>query len=132
MHVFQTRILVTHGITHLHEADLVVVIKDGAVSEIGTFTELVNSKGAFSEFLSAHLQEVDKEELDGMMLELMDSTFGIKLSRFLVELLFLPVPFCTKSKRFALCQSIYALCVLLYVNQSLCQTVLLDTASVPF
>ncbi|KAF6207513.1 hypothetical protein GE061_015959, partial [Apolygus lucorum] len=60
----KTRVFITHGITHLHEVDLIITLKDGSISEMGTYRELLDKKGAFAEFLSQHLQEVDKEELD--------------------------------------------------------------------
>ncbi|CAH1406919.1 unnamed protein product [Nezara viridula] len=60
----KTRLLVTHSITFLPETDLIVVLKDGSISEVGTFRELLNRKGAFSEFLVSHLKEIDKEELE--------------------------------------------------------------------
>ena len=45
------RILVTHSITYLQEVDKIVVLKDGEISELGTFEELMERKGAFSEVL---------------------------------------------------------------------------------
>ena len=57
--------MVTHGITFLPEVDMIVVLKDGAISEVGTYRELLDKKGAFSEFLISHLQEIDNEELEG-------------------------------------------------------------------
>ncbi|XP_073979857.1 multidrug-Resistance like Protein 1 isoform X7 [Rhodnius prolixus] len=62
----KTRILVTHSITYLPEVDLIVVLKDGEISEMGTYKELLDKKGAFSEFLTTHLQEVDNAELDDL------------------------------------------------------------------
>lgn len=53
-HVFkceQTRILVTHGISHLPEVDYIIVMKDGCVSEVGSHQELLNNNGTFAEFL---------------------------------------------------------------------------------
>ena len=62
----QTRVLVTHGITFLPEVDFIVVLKDGTVSETGTYKELLEKKGAFAEFLVQHLQEVSADgEADG-------------------------------------------------------------------
>lgn len=58
---FQTRILVTHRLSLLAECDFIYVLKDGAVSESGTYKELMESKGAFAEFLVEHLEE--KEDL---------------------------------------------------------------------
>ena len=59
----QTRILVTHGIGFLSKVDKIVVLKDGHVSEAGSFTQLMDHNGAFAEFLRNYLtQEI---ELDG-------------------------------------------------------------------
>ncbi|XP_065205458.1 multidrug resistance-associated protein 1-like [Planococcus citri] len=62
----KTRVLVTHSVTHLSKVDFIVVIKDGTISESGTFQELLDSKGDFSEFLITYLEEnleSDVEEL---------------------------------------------------------------------
>lgn len=53
----KTRILVTHGITYLPEVDNIIVLKDGEISESGTYKELLDKKGAFADFLVQHLQE---------------------------------------------------------------------------
>lgn len=64
--VLQTRVLVTHGITFLPQVDFIVVLKDGTVSETGTYKELLEKKGAFAEFLVQHLQEKQEDgETDG-------------------------------------------------------------------
>ncbi|XP_037921935.1 multidrug resistance-associated protein 1 isoform X7 [Hermetia illucens] len=60
----KTCILVTHGITYLPRVDNIFVMKDGQVSESGTYQELLNKKGSFAEFLIQHLQEVNPEEED--------------------------------------------------------------------
>ncbi|KAG8222673.1 hypothetical protein J437_LFUL002555 [Ladona fulva] len=58
----KTRILVTHGITYLPEVDQIIVLKDGEITESGTYKELLEKKGAFAEFLLHHLQEVEQDE----------------------------------------------------------------------
>ncbi|KAG7197437.1 hypothetical protein KM043_013293 [Ampulex compressa] len=60
----KTRILVTHGITYLPEVDNIVVLKDGEITESGTYKQLLEKKGAFSEFLVQHLQEVGNLHTD--------------------------------------------------------------------
>ncbi|XP_011305034.1 multidrug resistance-associated protein 1 isoform X4 [Fopius arisanus] len=63
----KTRVLVTHGITYLPEVDNIVVLKDGEITESGTYKQLLEKKGAFADFLIQHLQEVrveDDEETD--------------------------------------------------------------------
>nr|CAD7396332.1 unnamed protein product [Timema cristinae] len=54
----QTRVLVTHSITYLPKVDMILVLKDGKVLERGTYRELVQSRGAFADFLDQHLQEI--------------------------------------------------------------------------
>ncbi len=39
-----TRVLVTHGISFLPQVDNIVVLKDGRISEFGTFKELLKMK----------------------------------------------------------------------------------------
>lgn len=56
-----TRVLVTHGITYLPQTDKIVVLKDGEVSEIGTYQELLDKKGDFSDFLVQHINEAEDE-----------------------------------------------------------------------
>ena len=40
----KTRLLVTHGITYLHQMDNIVVMKDGRISEVGTYKDLLAKK----------------------------------------------------------------------------------------
>lgn len=58
----KTRVLVTHGITFLPQTDKIVVLKDGEISELGTYQELLDKKGAFSEFLIQHITEAAEQE----------------------------------------------------------------------
>ncbi|XP_055346997.1 multidrug resistance-associated protein 1-like [Paramacrobiotus metropolitanus] len=60
----KTRILVTHGISFLPQTDLVVVIDEGTISEVGTYQELLQKKGAFAEVLRTYLQEEIEAEDD--------------------------------------------------------------------
>ncbi|XP_043474514.1 multidrug resistance-associated protein 1 isoform X1 [Leptopilina heterotoma] len=70
----KTRVLVTHGITYLPKVDNIVVLKDGEISEIGTFKELLAKRGAFAEFLVQHLQEVKPDDVaDGDLDEIKQS-----------------------------------------------------------
>ncbi|KAL7855414.1 hypothetical protein AOLI_G00190180 [Acnodon oligacanthus] len=53
----KTRILVTHGISFLPYVDEIVVLVDGVVSEVGSYSSLRASRGAFSEFLDTYAKE---------------------------------------------------------------------------
>jgi hypothetical protein len=47
--------------------DQIIVLKDGEITETGSYKELLTQKGAFAEFLLQHLEESggDEEILDG-------------------------------------------------------------------
>jgi len=64
IYISKTRILVTHGITYLKDVDLIVVMKDGQISEIGTFKSLLDKKGDFADFLLLHMQEKNEYEVN--------------------------------------------------------------------
>ncbi|XP_074648822.1 multidrug resistance-associated protein 1-like isoform X2 [Tubulanus polymorphus] len=57
----KTRILVTHGLSYLPRVDQIIVLKDGEVSEYGTYQELLGHDGAFAEFVKTFLQQQDEE-----------------------------------------------------------------------
>ncbi|XP_043228721.1 multidrug resistance-associated protein 1-like [Amphibalanus amphitrite] len=75
----RTRVLVTHGIAHLSRADLIVVLRDGRVSETGPYRQLMDNRGAFSDFLLQYLTEAgaedEEEELDEIKHQL-EETLG--------------------------------------------------------
>lgn len=58
----KTRILVTHGISYLPQTDLIVVLDNGTISETGSYQELLQTRGAFSQFLRLYLLEEVPEE----------------------------------------------------------------------
>lgn len=61
----KTRVLVTHSITYLPQVDNIIVIKEGQISEVGTYKELLAQKGAFAEFLVQYFsQEIDVKTAD--------------------------------------------------------------------
>ena len=53
----------THGIEFLPQCDVIVVMADGQITEVGSYTELMQNNRAFAQFLRSH-QSVDNEEED--------------------------------------------------------------------
>ena len=49
--------LVTHGVTYLPHVDRVVCVKQGQISDIGTYKELVEKEGEFAEFVKTYLMD---------------------------------------------------------------------------
>ena len=60
----QTRVLVTHGVHWLPRVDKIVVLKDGAISEMGSYEELMSHNAAFAQFLKQHLLQDDAASED--------------------------------------------------------------------
>ncbi|KAI1299644.1 Multidrug resistance-associated protein 1 [Halotydeus destructor] len=60
-----TRVLVTHQVMLLPHVDEIIVMKDGQISEQGTYNELVERKGPFADFLSeyASLEQEKKSSI---------------------------------------------------------------------
>ena len=54
----------THNINYLSEVDFIVVMKDGSISEIGSFHQLLNNEGDFSKILSTHLKKSSYSDED--------------------------------------------------------------------
>ena len=63
----QVRILVTHGIGFLPQCDVIVVMADGQITEVGSYTELIDNDGDFAQFLQTYqgVDEKEKEEDPG-------------------------------------------------------------------
>ena len=59
---FQTRVLVTHGLTHLPQCDVIVTMESGRISEVGAYTELIDNNGAFAEFVRTYSSLEDGDE----------------------------------------------------------------------
>lgn len=56
----------THGVHWLPMVDRIVVLNDGAISESGTYEELISRDGDFAKFLQQHImEEEDDEDLEG-------------------------------------------------------------------
>ncbi|XP_051883066.1 canalicular multispecific organic anion transporter 1 [Pristis pectinata] len=58
----KTRILVTHSVTFLPQTDNIVVLVDGAVSEVGSYTTLKANRGAFADFLNTYGEQSHRGE----------------------------------------------------------------------
>ncbi len=68
-----TRLLVTHGLTYLPLVDEIIVMREGAVSEVGSYSELLEKKGAFAEILRQYITEYQEEaEMEDDLGELID------------------------------------------------------------
>lgn len=44
----------THGLSYLSQTDLILVMSEGEVIEMGSYQWLKNKKGAFAEFLQTY------------------------------------------------------------------------------
>ncbi|XP_049854957.1 ATP-binding cassette sub-family C member 4-like [Schistocerca gregaria] len=58
----KTRVLVTHQLQYLKEADIIVILNNGKIEAQGTFSELVNNKTAFSDMLASNQEDVDTKK----------------------------------------------------------------------
>eukprot|EP00095_Tigriopus_kingsejongensis_P003830 maker-scaffold2698_size13172-snap-gene-0.3 protein:Tk03830 transcript:maker-scaffold2698_size13172-snap-gene-0.3-mRNA-1 annotation:"multidrug resistance-associated protein 1 isoform x4" len=58
----KTRVLVTHGITYLPKTDHIIVLKEGRISEQGSYQQLVHQKGDFADFLLEYMSEETEDE----------------------------------------------------------------------
>ena len=56
----KTRLLVTHRITCLPQVDEIIVLKNGSISEQGTYSELISQKGYFTDFLVQFFSQESK------------------------------------------------------------------------
>ena len=56
--------MVTHGIGFLPQCDVIIVMSDGVISEMGRYTELIDSGGAFAEFLHTYQSVHEGDEKD--------------------------------------------------------------------
>ncbi|XP_011611326.2 multidrug resistance-associated protein 1 [Takifugu rubripes] len=57
----KTRILVTHGMSFLPQADHILVLVDGEITESGSYQELLSRHGAFAEFIHTFARTERKE-----------------------------------------------------------------------
>eukprot|EP01132_Coremiostelium_polycephalum_P009679 gene9679-11876_t len=63
----KTRILVTHAVHYLPFVDRIIMMKDGRIAEVGTFSELLkNEDGPFAQLMShAEKEKVSEEDDEG-------------------------------------------------------------------
>ncbi|ROL49384.1 Multidrug resistance-associated protein 1 [Anabarilius grahami] len=57
----KTRILVTHGLSFLPQVDLILVMEDGEITEMGSYAELLSRQNAFANFVKAFSVSERKE-----------------------------------------------------------------------
>ena len=60
----KTRVLVTNSVAFLNQMDYIVVMKNGRISEAGSYKELLANKGYFTEYLMEHLSEAAEKSDD--------------------------------------------------------------------
>lgn len=58
----KTRILVTHQVQYLKDADLIVILNNGQIENKGTFNELAVNKSSFSDILSNSQEEAEETD----------------------------------------------------------------------
>ena len=54
-----------HGVKFLPFVDNIIVIKEGRISEMGTYEELLDQGNEFANFLIQYKQEEEEKHLDG-------------------------------------------------------------------
>ncbi|CDQ80785.1 unnamed protein product [Oncorhynchus mykiss] len=59
----KTRVLVTHGMSFLPQADLILVLVDGEITESGSYQELLSRHGAFADFIHTFASNDRKESV---------------------------------------------------------------------
>ena len=65
----KTRVLVTHGVTYLPKTDNIIVVKEGKISEQGSYEDLLSQKGEFANFLLEYMKEIGGELADDQILK---------------------------------------------------------------
>uniref|UniRef100_A0A3Q2QHM4 Multidrug resistance-associated protein 1 n=1 Tax=Fundulus heteroclitus TaxID=8078 RepID=A0A3Q2QHM4_FUNHE len=60
----KTRVLVTHGLSYLPQTDLILVMVEGEITEVGSYQQLMAKEGAFAEFQRTYTT-VDQAEDGG-------------------------------------------------------------------
>jgi len=60
----KTRLLVTHGIHHLNNVDSIIVVKDGRVTEMGDYQDLMHARSAFYQLITEYSVQERKKTKD--------------------------------------------------------------------
>ncbi|KAG9465092.1 hypothetical protein GDO78_018923, partial [Eleutherodactylus coqui] len=58
----KTRVLVSHGVSFLPQVDMIIVMSDGRISEVGTYTELLEKNDAFADFLQTYALTAEQND----------------------------------------------------------------------
>ena len=77
----KTRILITHKIPLLRDVDRIIVLKDGRISEQGSYDELIEAKGEFSEILNTYITEEAKKEKEESLEQSVEESLKRSLRR---------------------------------------------------
>ncbi|XP_070778984.1 multidrug resistance-associated protein 1 isoform X2 [Enoplosus armatus] len=89
----KTRVLVTHGLSYLPQADLILVMVEGEITEMGSYQQLMATEGAFAEFLRTYaaVDHTDNNESvptsgttgleNGSVTALVGSSPGVSMSK---------------------------------------------------
>lgn len=54
--------LVTHGLSYLPQTDLILVMVEGEITEVGSYQQLLAKEGAFAEFLKTYANVEQSED----------------------------------------------------------------------
>lgn len=60
----KSRLLVTHAIVYLPKVNEIAVMVNGEITESGSYKQLLAQRGAFADFLTQHLQDIEDDEGD--------------------------------------------------------------------
>ncbi|XP_056392027.1 multidrug resistance-associated protein 1-like isoform X2 [Hyla sarda] len=79
----KTRILVTHGVSFLPQVEKIIVMSDGRISEVGTYSELLENNGAFADFLQTYAltaQQKDEAHIESKVKDSKGKARGDKMT----------------------------------------------------
>ncbi|KAF9972815.1 Multidrug resistance-associated protein 1 [Actinomortierella ambigua] len=61
----KTRLLVTHGVHHLSEADQIIVVKDGKINESGQYKDLMEAEGSLFQLIQEYSIKSQSDSTSG-------------------------------------------------------------------